>query len=159
MRRLRPGLERYVRACELARHARARVPDDGTARGAAGQPVGHPLIRTTRHAEHDAQPLRQGAPASTGRPSQARPRRRDRRWVAFVADRVGGSMSRDDPEWGTRRYLIRQVWEMGEVVQLPLRWRWLLGLGRRWGVALGALRRRLLRWWLGLGRWSDYPWL
>ncbi len=49
-----PALERYVRACELARHARARVPDHGTARGAAGQEVEHPLLRTIRHAEHDA---------------------------------------------------------------------------------------------------------
>jgi len=49
-----PLLERYVRACELARHARVRVPDHGTARGAAGQPVEHPLIRTPRQAEHDA---------------------------------------------------------------------------------------------------------
>jgi phage terminase small subunit len=49
-----PTLKRYVRACELARRARAQTPDHGTTRGAAGQFVEHPLIRTARDAERDA---------------------------------------------------------------------------------------------------------
>ena len=49
-----PTLERYVRASELARRSREHTPDHGTTRGAAGQFVEHPLIRTVREAERDA---------------------------------------------------------------------------------------------------------
>jgi len=48
------ALERYVRACELARHARELVPDHGTTTGSRGQWVEHPLIKTSREAERDA---------------------------------------------------------------------------------------------------------
>ena len=49
-----PTLERYVRACELARRSREHTPDHGTTRGAAGKFVEHPSIRTAREAEPDA---------------------------------------------------------------------------------------------------------
>ena len=49
-----PLLERYVRACENARHARAKIPPEGTTRGSQGQLVEHPAIKTAREAERDA---------------------------------------------------------------------------------------------------------
>jgi P27 family predicted phage terminase small subunit len=49
-----PALERYVRACEQARHSRAKIPAEGTTKGSQGQLVEHPAIKTAREAERDA---------------------------------------------------------------------------------------------------------
>jgi P27 family predicted phage terminase small subunit len=48
------AVERYVRACELARRARAEHAAQGaplTSAGSTGQPVLHPLLRIIEHAE------------------------------------------------------------------------------------------------------------
>jgi P27 family predicted phage terminase small subunit len=55
-------LERYVRACEVARLARARIAERArtdptsayTSRGSQGQLVPHPDLKTAREAERDA---------------------------------------------------------------------------------------------------------
>ena len=48
------ALERYVRAVERARLARAGIPPEMTAPGSKGQLAQHPNVKTAREAERDA---------------------------------------------------------------------------------------------------------